>query len=76
MGVSGGEEGARKGPSLMPGGKIEAYEILEPILRKIAAHVNGDPTVAYMGVRSAGHFVKNGTQRDRICYHATDLRNL
>lgn len=58
MGVSGGEEGARKGPSLMPGGKREAYEILEPILRKIAAHVNGDPTVAYMGVRSAGHFVK------------------
>ncbi len=58
MGVSGGEEGARKGPSMMPGGKREAYEIVEPILNKIASHVNGDPTVAYMGERSAGHFVK------------------
>ena len=58
MGVSGGEEGARRGPSMMPGGDKKAYEIVEPILKKIAAQVNGDPTVAYMGVRSAGHFVK------------------
>lgn len=58
MGVSGGEEGARKGPSMMPGGDKKAYEIVEPILEKIAAHVNGEATVAYMGVRSAGHFVK------------------
>lgn len=58
MGVSGGEEGARKGPSMMPGGDKKAYQIVEPILKKIAAHVNGEPTVAYMGVRSAGHFVK------------------
>ena len=58
MGVSGGEEGARRGPSMMPGGDKKAYEIVEPILKKIAAHVNGEPTVAYMGVRSAGHFVK------------------
>lgn len=58
MGISGGEEGARKGPSMMPGGDKQAYEMVEPILKKIAAHVNGDPTVAYMGVRSAGHFVK------------------
>ncbi len=58
MGVSGGEEGARKGPSMMPGGDKMAYEIVEPILKKIAAHVNGEPTVAYMGVRSSGHFVK------------------
>ena len=58
MGVSGGEEGARKGPSMMPGGDKGAYKIVEPILKKIAAHVNGDPTVAYMGERSAGHFVK------------------
>ena len=58
MGVSGGEEGARKGPSMMPGGDKEAYKYLKPILEKIAAHVNGDPTVAYMGERSAGHFVK------------------
>lgn len=58
MGVSGGEEGARKGPSLMPGGDKEAYKKVEPILKKIAAHVDGDPMVAYMGDRSAGHFVK------------------
>ncbi|WP_133438578.1 NADP-dependent phosphogluconate dehydrogenase [Chryseobacterium salivictor] len=58
MGVSGGEEGARKGPSMMPGGDKKAYETLKPILEKIAAHVNGDPTVAFMGERSAGHFVK------------------
>ena len=58
MGVSGGEEGARRGPSMMPGGDLEAYEILKPILEKIAAHVNGEPTVAFMGERSAGHFVK------------------
>ncbi|WP_190246249.1 NADP-dependent phosphogluconate dehydrogenase [Gelidibacter gilvus] len=58
MGVSGGEEGARRGPSMMPGGDKKAYEIVKPILTKIAAQVNGDPTVAYMGERSAGHFVK------------------
>ncbi|MCK9450469.1 MAG: NADP-dependent phosphogluconate dehydrogenase [Bacteroidales bacterium] len=58
MGVSGGEEGARRGPSMMPGGDKQAYEIIKPILTKIAAQVNGEPTVAYMGERSAGHFVK------------------
>ena len=58
MGVSGGEEGARKGPSMMPGGDEKAYENIAPILKKIAAHVNGDPTVAFMGKGSAGHFVK------------------
>jgi 6-phosphogluconate dehydrogenase len=58
MGVSGGEEGARKGPSMMPGGDRKAYDLVAPILKKIAAHVKGEPTVAYMGVRSAGHFVK------------------
>lgn len=58
MGVSGGEEGARKGPSMMPGGDKKAYDLIAPILEKIAAHVKGEPTVAYLGVRSAGHFVK------------------
>lgn len=58
MGVSGGEEGARRGPSMMPGGNKKAYEVVKPILTKIAASVNGEPTVAYMGERSAGHFVK------------------
>lgn len=58
MGVSGGEEGARRGPSMMPGGDKAAYEVVKQILTKIAAQVNGEPTVAYMGERSAGHFVK------------------
>ncbi|WP_339880766.1 NADP-dependent phosphogluconate dehydrogenase [uncultured Algoriphagus sp.] len=58
MGVSGGEEGARRGPSMMPGGDMHAYQLVKPILETIAAHVNGDPTVAYMGPGSAGHFVK------------------
>ena len=58
MGVSGGEEGARRGPSMMPGGDKKAYEAVKPILTKIAAQVKGEPTVAFMGERSAGHFVK------------------
>ncbi len=58
MGISGGEKGARKGPSMMPGGDKKAYEFLAPMLEKIATHVNTEPTVAYMGERAAGHFVK------------------
>ncbi|WP_026449635.1 NADP-dependent phosphogluconate dehydrogenase [Aequorivita capsosiphonis] len=58
MGISGGAEGARKGPSMMPGGDKKAYDTVATLLEKIAAHVNGEPTVAYMGARSAGHFVK------------------
>ena len=58
LGISGGEEGARHGPSLMPGGDKEAYERVKPILQKVAAHVDGDPTVAYLGPGAAGHFVK------------------
>ena len=58
MGVSGGEEGARKGPSMMPGGDKEAYDQVKEILEKVAAHVKGEPTVAFMGKGSAGHFVK------------------
>lgn len=58
MGISGGEEGARKGPSMMPGGDKKAYDIIAPMFEKAAAHVNGEPTVAFMGARSAGHFVK------------------
>lgn len=57
-GVSGGEEGALKGPAIMPGGTREAYEIIAPILTKIAAHVGPDPCCAYMGPRGAGHYVK------------------
>ncbi|MBD3268269.1 NADP-dependent phosphogluconate dehydrogenase [bacterium] len=58
MGISGGEEGALKGPSIMPGGDAEAYAEMEPILQKIAAQTDTGPCVAHMGARSAGHFVK------------------
>ncbi|MDP9291574.1 MAG: NAD(P)-binding domain-containing protein, partial [Verrucomicrobiota bacterium] len=57
-GVSGGEEGALKGPSLMPGGSRESWEIIAPIFRKIAAQVDGEPCCRYMGADGAGHFVK------------------
>src|SRR5467141_896828 len=58
MGVSGGEEGALKGPSLMPGGPRESWEIIAPIFRKIAAQVDGEPCCRYMGPDGAGHYVK------------------
>jgi 6-phosphogluconate dehydrogenase len=58
MGVSGGELGARLGPSLMPGGDKEAYQYLKPILEAIAAKADGEPCVAYMGNNAAGHYVK------------------
>ena len=58
MGVSGGESGARYGPSMMPGGPKPAYERVKPMLEAIAAKVNGEPCVAYMGSGSAGHYVK------------------
>jgi 6-phosphogluconate dehydrogenase len=59
MGVSGGEEGALHGPSLMPGGGTpEAYAHLEPILTKIAAQVDDGACVTYVGAKGAGHFVK------------------
>ena len=58
VGVSGGEEGARHGPSIMPGGPKEAYERVRPIFEAVAAKVNGDPCVTWLGPGSAGHFVK------------------
>ena len=57
-GVSGGEEGALKGPSIMPGGQKEAYELVEPILTSISAKVEGDACVTYIGPNGAGHYVK------------------
>ncbi|AMQ05545.1 NADP-dependent phosphogluconate dehydrogenase [Sporosarcina psychrophila] len=57
-GVSGGEEGARNGPSIMPGGSKEAYEQVKPILDAISAKVDGIPCSAYMGLDGAGHYVK------------------
>src|SRR5262245_180890 len=58
MGVSGGEEGALLGPSLMPGGERAAYDELAPILQKIAAQVEDGPCVTHLGKGAAGHFVK------------------
>ncbi|HEU4632764.1 MAG TPA: NADP-dependent phosphogluconate dehydrogenase [Flavisolibacter sp.] len=58
MGVSGGEAGARYGPSMMPGGDREAYQYLKPILEAVAAKADGVPCVAYMGNNAAGHYVK------------------
>jgi 6-phosphogluconate dehydrogenase len=58
MGVSGGEEGARRGPSMMPGGDTEAYQYMKPVFEKIAAKVNGEPCVIYIGPGASGHFVK------------------
>ncbi|MGA8578849.1 MAG: NADP-dependent phosphogluconate dehydrogenase, partial [Bryobacteraceae bacterium] len=58
VGVSGGEEGARHGPSIMPGGPKEAFERVRPLLEAVAAKVNGEACVAYLGPGSAGHFVK------------------
>jgi 6-phosphogluconate dehydrogenase len=57
-GVSGGEYGARHGPSIMPGGHREAYDRVSEILEAIAAKVDGEPCVTYLGPRGAGHYVK------------------
>jgi 6-phosphogluconate dehydrogenase len=58
MGISGGEEGARKGPSMMPGGDEQAYKVVQPIFEAVAAKVNGEPCVTYIGPGASGHFVK------------------
>ena len=57
-GVSGGEEGALLGPSIMPGGDRDAYQQVEPMLTKISAHVDGEPCCTYIGPGGAGHYVK------------------
>lgn len=58
MGISGGEEGARFGPSIMPGGDKTAYGAMKEILEAVSAKVNGDPCVTYIGPGASGHFVK------------------
>ncbi|MEM1216753.1 MAG: NADP-dependent phosphogluconate dehydrogenase, partial [Bacteroidota bacterium] len=58
VGVSGGEEGARRGPSIMPGGDELAWKRIQPILEAVSAKVNREPCVAYMGKGAAGHYVK------------------
>src|SRR5262249_10533618 len=58
MGVSGGEEGAREAPSVMPGGEGGAYARIEPMVTKMAAQVDGTPCCTYIGPGGAGHYVK------------------
>ena len=58
MGVSGGQEGALNGPSIMPGGSQESYQSLGPMLETISAHVDGTPCCTHVGPDGAGHFVK------------------
>ena len=58
MGISGGEEGARYGPSIMPGGDKAAFQFVLPVLEAIAAKADGEPCVAYIGPGASGHFVK------------------
>ncbi len=58
MGVSGGEAGARHGPSMMPGGPEAAYQQVQDILEAASAHIDGEPCVTYLGPHSAGHYVK------------------
>lgn len=57
-GVSGGAKGARKGPSIMPGGNKEAYQHVKPIFEAVSAKYKGEPCVAYLGPKSAGNYVK------------------
>ena len=58
VGISGGEYGARYGPSIMPGGAKEAYERVAPMLKAVSAKVNDEPCVSWLGPGSAGHYVK------------------
>lgn len=77
IGISGGETGARNGPSIMPGGDENIYKKLAPMLSAIAAKVNGEPCTAFMGRNAAGHYVKmvhNGIEYALMqmiaeCYH-------
>lgn len=82
VGVSGGEEGALKGPSIMPGGSKEGWESLAPIYTKISAHVEGESCCRYMGADGAGHYVKmvhNGIEygdMQLICEGYSILKNV
>ncbi|WP_343153819.1 NADP-dependent phosphogluconate dehydrogenase [Buchnera aphidicola (Mindarus keteleerifoliae)] len=57
-GISGGEEGALKGPSIMPGGSKETYDLISPMLKKVSAKFENEPCVTYIGPNGAGHYVK------------------
>lgn len=82
VGISGGEEGARNGPSIMPGGSKEAYSLVEPILTAISAKAEGKDCCSYLGPNGAGHFVKmvhNGIEyadMQLICEAYSIMKNL
>ncbi|MGH4036783.1 MAG: NADP-dependent phosphogluconate dehydrogenase [Sphaerochaeta sp.] len=82
VGVSGGEEGARRGPAIMPGGSKEAYALVEPILTAISAKAEGKDCCSYLGPDGAGHFVKmvhNGIEyadMQLICEAYSIMKNL
>lgn len=81
-GVSGGEEGALKGPAIMPGGQEDAYKLVEPVLTAISAKVDGEPCCTYIGADGAGHYVKmvhNGIEygdMQLICEAYSLLKNI
>lgn len=82
VGISGGEDGARNGPSIMPGGSKEAYSLVEPILKVISAKAEGKDCCSYLGPNGAGHFVKmvhNGIEyadMQLICESYSIMKNL
>jgi 6-phosphogluconate dehydrogenase len=75
-GVSGGEEGARYGPSIMPGGPEGGVGAVRPVFEAIAAKVDGEPCVAWMGEDGLGPLREDGPQRHRVRRHAADRRGL
>ena len=75
-GISGGEEGALNGPSIMPGGPAESYESLGPLLEEISAHVDGVPCCTHIGPDGVRAFRQDGAQRHRVLRHAADRRGL
>ena len=75
-GISGGEEGALNGPSIMPGGPAESYKSLGPLLEEISAHVDGVPCCTHIGPDGVGPLREDGAQRHRVRRHAADRRGL
>lgn len=69
-GISGGEEGALNGPSIMPGGSVESYKSLGPLLESISAKVDGTPCCTHIGPDGAGPLREDGAQRHRVRGHA------
>ena len=76
MGVSGGEEGARHGPSIMVGGTEASCKRVEKVLLDISAKYEGEPCAAWLGTERRRPFRQDHPQRHRICRHADDRRNL